>query len=39
MFYDDGRVPEPGSILVQKSLGLILRKLVEAESAAPRPQG
>ena len=35
VFYDDGRVPEPGSILVQKSLGLILRKLVEAESAAP----
>ena len=35
VFYDEGRVPEPGSILVQKSLGLILRKLVEAESAAP----
>ena len=35
VFYDDGRVPEPGSLLVQKSLGLILRKLVEAESAAP----
>ena len=35
VFYDDGNVPEPGSLLVQKSLGLILRKLVEAESAAP----
>ena len=35
VFYDDGKVPEPGSILAQKSLGLILRKLVEAESAAP----
>ncbi len=34
VFYDDGRVPAPGSPLVQKSLGLILRKLAEAESAA-----
>ena len=35
VFYDNGRVPKPGSLLVQNSLGLILRKLVEAESAAP----
>ncbi len=34
IFYDNGRVPKPGSLLVQKSLGLILRKLVEAERAA-----
>ena len=35
IFYDNGRTPRPGSLLVQKSLGRILRKLVEAESAAP----
>ena len=34
IFYDQGRVPQPGSLLVQKSLGLILRRMVEAESAA-----
>ena len=34
VFYDDGKVPQPGSLLVQKGLGLILRRLVEAESAA-----
>ena len=35
VFYDaDGGVPKAGSLLVQKALGGILRKLVEAESAA-----
>ncbi len=34
VFYNDGAVPRPGSILVQKGLGAILRRLVEAESAA-----
>ena len=34
IFFDDGEVPAPGSLLVQKGLGAILRKLVEAESAA-----
>ncbi len=34
IFYDeDGGVPKPGSILVQKALANTLRKLVEAESA------
>ena len=35
VFFDDGKVPAPGSLLVQKGLGSILRKLVEAESGAP----
>ena len=35
VFFDNGKVPAPGSLLVQKGLGSILRKLVEAESAAP----
>ena len=34
VFFDNGDVPRPGSLLVQKGLGSILRKLVEAESAA-----
>ena len=34
VFFDNGKVPAPGSLLVQKGLGSILRKLVEAESAA-----
>lgn len=35
VFYDeDGSVPKAGSLLVQKSLGGILRKLVDAESVA-----
>ncbi len=34
VFFDDGAVPRPGSLLVQKGLGAILRKLVEAESDA-----
>ena len=34
VFFDDGAVPRPGSLLVQKGLGSILRKLAEAESAA-----
>ena len=34
VFYDNGQAPQPGSLLVQKSLGVILRKLVEAERAA-----
>ena len=32
VFFEDGKVPAPGSLLVQKGLGSILRKLVEAES-------
>ena len=39
VFFDDGKVPAPGSLLVQKGLGSILRKLVEAESDAPRTPG
>ena len=40
VFFDNGDVPRPGSLLVQKGLGSILRKLVEAESAAARaPRG
>ena len=35
VFFENGKVPAPGSLLVQKGLGSILRKLVEAESAAP----
>ena len=35
VFFDNGKVPAPGSLLVQKGLGSILRKLVEAESAGP----
>ena len=34
IFFDNGEVPAPGSLLVQKGLGAILRKLVDAESAA-----
>ena len=34
IFFDNGEVPAPGSLLVQKGLGSILRKLVDAESAA-----
>ena len=34
VFFDNGAVPRPGSLLVQMGLGSILRKLVEAESAA-----
>ena len=34
VFFEDGAVPRPGSLLVQKGLGSILRKLAEAESAA-----
>ena len=35
VFYDDGRVPSPGSLLVQTGLAQILRRLVAAENAAP----
>ena len=34
VFYDDGDVPEPGSLLVQSGMAATLRKLVEAEIAA-----
>lgn len=34
VFYDDGAVPEPGSLLVQGGMAATLRKLVEAEIAA-----
>ena len=34
VFYDDGDVPEPGSLLVQGGMAATLRKLVEAEIAA-----
>ena len=34
VFFEDGKVPAPGSLLIQNGLGAILRKLVEAESAA-----
>ena len=34
IFFDNGEVPAPGSLLVQQGLGSILRKLVDAESAA-----
>ena len=34
VFFEDGKVPAPGSLLIQKGLGSILRKLAEAESAA-----
>ena len=34
VFYDGGRLPAPGSLLVQKALGATLRKLADAESAA-----
>jgi gamma-glutamyltranspeptidase/glutathione hydrolase len=34
IFYDDGQVPGPGSMLVQKALGATLRKLVDAENGA-----
>ena len=34
IFYDDGRLPTPGSMLVQKALGSTLNKLVYAEKVA-----
>ena len=34
VFYDEGAVPEPGSLLVQGGMAATLRKLVEAEIAA-----
>ena len=34
VFYDNGAVPEPGSLLVQNGIAATLRKLAEAESAA-----
>ena len=34
IFYDNGDVPEPGSLLVQKGIAGTLRALVEAEHAA-----
>jgi gamma-glutamyltranspeptidase/glutathione hydrolase len=34
VFYDNGKVPKPGSILVQPGLVNIFRKMVAAESAA-----
>ena len=34
VFYDNGAVPEPGSLLVQKGIAATLQKLVDAESAA-----
>ena len=34
IFYDNGDVPEPGSLLVQKGIAATLRALVEAEHAA-----
>ncbi len=33
VFYDNGNTPEPGSLLVQKGLADIFRKMVEAEGA------
>ena len=35
IFFLNGALPQPGSLLVQKSLGNTLRKLVEAESKEP----
>ena len=35
VFYDNGEVPKPGSMLVQRGMARTLRKLAEAESAAP----
>ncbi len=34
IFYDDGAVPTPGSVLVQSGIAATLRKLVDAEIAA-----
>ena len=34
VFYDNGELPQPTSMLVQKNLGRTLKKMVEAESAA-----
>ncbi len=34
IFFDDGDVPQPGSLLVQKSLAGMLNEMVAAESAA-----
>ena len=33
IFYDNGATPEPGSLLVQKGLANVFRKMVEAEGA------
>ena len=33
VFYDNGKTPEPGSLLVQKGLADVFRKMVEAEGA------
>ena len=33
VFYDNGETPEPGSLLVQKGLADVFRKMVEAEGA------
>ena len=33
IFYDNGKTPEPGSLLVQRGLADVFRKLVEAEGA------
>lgn len=35
IFFQNGKLPRPGSLLVQKSLAEVLKKLVAAESAAP----
>ncbi|MDP6422957.1 MAG: gamma-glutamyltransferase family protein [SAR202 cluster bacterium] len=35
IFYEDGEAPKAGSLLVQSALGATLRKLVDAENAAP----
>lgn len=34
IFFEDGELPEPGSLLVQKSLANVLKKMVAAENAA-----
>ncbi len=34
IFYDNGELPKPGAMLVQKSLARTLKKMVEAENAA-----
>ncbi len=34
IFFDEGHLPEPGSMLVQKSLGATLSKLADAETGA-----
>ena len=32
IFFDEGQLPPPGSMLVQKALGATLRKLADAET-------